>query len=95
MSDDADRKAFLVLVENERIKQIERRGWTPEHDAHHGLLEWCDILLDEIDDARYEPRGISAEQRRNAWVAGLTKVAAVCCAAYEALRREECSDDER
>ena len=43
-----DRQTIIELIEREERKQVERKGYTPEHDAQHTGMDWQAILAQEV-----------------------------------------------
>lgn len=71
----------LADVRVERHRQVQEKGYTPEHDAHHKPYDWLAYLTHEMGEAVSAREQMHREGFRNA----LIKVAAVAVAAVESM----------
>jgi len=56
-----DMKTGIQLIAVERQRQIEKEGWTPEHDSHHQSGELNDAAIAYAQASAYLSRGESIE----------------------------------
>lgn len=47
------RDRFLTAVDDERTRQIEKLGWTPEHDVRHEPHEWIGLIAQYVAQGRW------------------------------------------
>ena len=74
-----DRQTIIELIEREERKQVERKGYTPEHDAQHTGMDWQAILAQEVGGVA------TAALNDNVGIGpAIIKVAAVCLKALAA-----------
>lgn len=72
----------LHEVMEERVRQQDLHGWTPEHDDTHGRQEWAWLLARRITDLSCPWDSAVLDERRQ-----LIEVAAIAVAAVESLDR--------
>lgn len=70
-------------VAEERQQQIDRHGWTPEHDDRHDLPAWSWLLARRVTDLSHPMAASVVDVRKS-----LLEVAAIAVAAIEAHDRE-------
>lgn len=47
------RGEFLTAIDKERQRQIEKLGWSPEHDERHEPHEWIGLIAQYVAQGRW------------------------------------------
>ena len=64
-------KTGIEIIAAERARQVEEKGWSPEHDDHHKFGELGDAALVYAECAVCQVRGATGEEIREVFDEGM------------------------